>query len=83
MLIVECEIEETLVEVSGRSVSGVMATCSRCGHCVELPGRDSAMLRRRLLDLLHSTCPESEKNRYRPLAVFVDLGAMQMSNGED
>lgn len=83
MLIVECEIEETLVEVSGRSVSGVMATCGRCGHCVELPGRDSPVLRRRLLELLHDKCPESENNRYRPLPVLVDQGVMQMSNGEE
>ena len=84
MLIVECELEETLVEVAGgKPVVGLMATCGRCGHCVELPGSDSPELRRKLLHQLHMTCPEAESNRYRFEQVLAEQGTLCMHNGDD
>jgi len=61
---VECTINETELENdSGRTVDGVIAECSRCGHCTQSFGTSEAS-RRRCLVLLRENCPKDEKNFY-------------------
>lgn len=54
---VECDVEETVVEHQGRSVTGIIVTCLHCEREVSVPGRDLPETRRRALRLLHAKCP--------------------------
>ena len=59
-----CEVEETTLEnAEGREVSGVCATCERCGHTTESFGTGDAS-RRRCLALMREQCPNGEENFY-------------------
>jgi hypothetical protein len=61
---VECEIHETELENdSGRTVDGVIAECSRCGHREESFGTSEAS-RKRCLVMLRENCPKGELNFY-------------------
>lgn len=65
MAYVECDIEEALVEGPGaKAVNGLVATCSRCDHCVELKGYDTRGNREMAAKLLRETCPAQERNVY-------------------
>lgn len=77
---VECEIEESLIEVNGKTVNGIVVTCGRCGHEVELPGYDCPATRRKAVKLLHATCPEHEGNSYRLPDLVTEQGKMNMEN---
>lgn len=61
---VSCEITETELENDeGRTVDGVCATCSRCGHETESFGTGDNS-RRRCLVLMREQCPEDQSNFY-------------------
>ena len=61
---VQCEIEETELEnEDGLAVSGVTATCERCGHETEAFGTSEAS-RRRCLARMREECPKAELNFY-------------------
>lgn len=80
---VECEIEDTLVEVDGKAVNGVMVTCSRCNHSVEVPGEDCGKVRAKAIARLHSTCPESVRHHYTfPATVIEDRDSLRLENGD-
>jgi hypothetical protein len=58
------EIEEVDLEnEQGRTVQGVRATCSKCGHSTESFGTGEKS-RKRCLVLLREECPEGEENFY-------------------
>jgi hypothetical protein len=58
------EIEETEIENDyGRSVPGIVATCSECGHSTESFGTNLASIRR-CLALMREECPQDEANFY-------------------
>lgn len=61
---VPCTIEYGDVENDeGRTVEGVTAVCSRCGHRTESYGSSERSVRRCLL-LLREECPNGENNFY-------------------
>lgn len=61
---VECTIEDCKIETEdGRKVSGVVATCTRCGHATESFGTGENSIKRCLV-LLREECPEGEENYY-------------------
>lgn len=61
---VEAEVEEIDLEnEEGRTVSGVQATCSECGHVTESFGTGDSS-RRRCLVLLREECPLNQRNFY-------------------
>lgn len=61
---VECTVTTMDLEnESGRTVEGVCAECSRCGHQTESFGTSEASVRRCLV-MLRDECPESESNYY-------------------
>lgn len=61
---VDCEIEEVDLESEdGRSVPGIRATCSQCGHETESFGTSDKSVRR-CLALMREECPEGEENFY-------------------
>lgn len=64
MSAVSAAIEETDLEnEDGRTVPGVQATCSKCGHTTESFGTGEASIRRCLV-LLREECPGEERNYY-------------------
>lgn len=80
---VECEIEDTLIEVDGKSVNGVMVTCGRCNNCVEVPGEDCGRVRAKAIAKLHETCPEEVRHRYVfPEAVIEDRESLRLQNAD-
>ena len=56
---VQADVEE--VEVEGRP--GLVVTCEKCGHAVEVYGTSGASARRGAV-MLSEECPEGEKNFY-------------------
>lgn len=61
---VEVEVEEVELDGDdGRSVDGVVATCSRCDHQTESYGTSGASVRRCLV-LMRDECPNAENNFY-------------------
>lgn len=77
---VECDIEEALIEVNGKPVSGIVVSCERCGHEVEIQGYDTEENRRKALQLMRATCPEGERNRYVLLPTVSDQGKINMNS---
>lgn len=62
---VECEIQECDIYTDGtRTIPGVYAKCSRCGHEAEpIHGTGEKSIRRALL-ALRDECPNGEDNFY-------------------
>jgi hypothetical protein len=61
---VEVEIEETTLQGEYRDdIPGLLLTCSRCGHEVEVFGTEAASARRGAM-MLREECPNKEKNFY-------------------
>ena len=61
---VPCTIEYTDLENDeGRTVEGVTAICSRCGHRTESFGTSVHSVRRCLV-LLREECPRGQRNYY-------------------
>ena len=80
---VECDIEESLIEVDGKPVDGIVVTCGRCGHEVEVPGYDTPETRRKAKQMLHATCPAGEHNCYTLPPTISEQGVMNMDNERD
>lgn len=64
---VECYIEDTLIEVRGKTVCGISLTCGFCDHCVEVPGEDSPELRTQALELLKQGCEDPHLRHIIPV----------------
>ena len=81
---VECEIEDTLVEVKGKPVKGVVATCGRCDNCVEVPGEDCARVRAQLVSKLRESCPEEGTRHHYvfPALCDNDRGDLMLENAD-
>lgn len=60
---VECEVEAVELEGDHATVDGVCATCTRCGHEVEVFGTSERSVRRGLATM-REECPEGEDNFY-------------------
>lgn len=61
---IKAEIDETeLDNERGRSVAGVTATCSRCGHVTQSFGTEEPSVKR-CLAILNAECPNGENNFY-------------------
>lgn len=80
---VECEIEDTLIEVDGKVMAGVAVTCGRCNHGVEIPGEDCARTRAKAVAELHKTCPEQVRHHYVfPDQLIEDRGSLRLENSD-
>jgi DNA polymerase III epsilon subunit-like protein len=61
---IEVDIEEKVLENDkGHEVDGIQATCSRCGHSVEVFGTEEASVKRGCA-MLRDECPLGERNFY-------------------
>jgi hypothetical protein len=61
---VKCSIdEEGFIGNDGRTVQGVIATRSKCGHSTESFGTEENSVRR-CLALMREECPEKRRNFY-------------------
>jgi len=60
---VECEIEEADIDGDYGTVSGIRATCTRCGHETESGGSEESSILRCLV-LMREECPKGESNFY-------------------
>jgi hypothetical protein len=63
---VQCQIEETtLTDEQGRTISGIVVKCSKCGHETKSFGWSQASLLNCLAQMTKE-CPKGEKNSYVP-----------------
>jgi len=61
---VEVEIEETELEnEDGINIDGIVASCGRCDHEVEVFGQGLKSIRRACI-MLREECPNGEENYY-------------------
>jgi hypothetical protein len=61
---VQAEVDETMIENdNGIMVAGLIVTCSKCGHEVEVFGRHERSIKRGAV-MLNEECPEGEDNWY-------------------
>jgi hypothetical protein len=63
MMRIEASAEEVELEGDHGPVMGLVVTCSRCGHEVEVFGTSDASARRGGV-MLSEECPERERNFY-------------------
>ena len=61
-VVVDIEYDDVELE-SARLVSGIRATCSRCGHEEECAGTDSAAAGRACARMKQH-CPQRQRNNY-------------------
>jgi len=62
---IECDVEDTTVEVEGgKGVPGIIVTCSYCDLSVETAGRDCSELRRKAIEALLARCQELPEMRH-------------------
>ncbi len=57
------DAEETELDGDYGTVMGLLVTCSKCGHVVEVYGTEEASMRRAAV-MLREECPEELKNFY-------------------
>jgi hypothetical protein len=69
--IVECFLDDDLVEAGGMVGPGITMTCSMCDKCVKLQGPDTPENRQKLLYRLYKECPEKLPHRF---IVIEDFG---------
>ena len=61
---VDVDVEETTIEnENGREQAGVIVTCTRCDHSVEVFGVTESSIKRGCATL-RDECPNSERNFY-------------------
>lgn len=60
---IPCEIRGVDVEFQGRTIDGVEATCTDCGH-TETAGGTGDKSVKRCLALMRENCPENGNNFY-------------------
>jgi hypothetical protein len=64
-MIVEAQLEETLVDGPHGDVDGLTLTCGDCNHTVECPGSDTPEARQCLIDCLNAECPEHRRHKVK------------------
>lgn len=52
MSAIECFVDDTMIEVNGKIVRGIVVTCSFCDKAIECAGVDSQQLRCKALSAL-------------------------------
>ena len=63
MAIVNFDFYEEELEGDSGPAQGIVATCQRCGHSVEVFGTDDPSISRAAATL-REECPKGENNRY-------------------